>query len=164
MEKFGKSLLFIILMVSTIGCRAYPTQTAHPLSLLPKVNVLIRSCATGIDVMKGLGEVTNVYVVIQNVGGGDASNLTITLSASDEDQMHPDKSYQLQHLPAGYEIVVKLTVDTQNNVETEIEVYVVGDPGVSVIVEKGSCSGPNLYSLGGLISEEGLFSLRKIEP
>lgn len=102
------------------------TATATPTDLpRPKINLFIRTCDTGIDLSHGMGEVTNAYITIQNLGRLESENLQVVLSASDEEREHPDKSYIVQHLPPGHEIALKLTVDTKNNIDTTIQVSVV---------------------------------------
>jgi hypothetical protein len=125
-----------------------PTRTATP-SLtplpsvtptpLPEINVLIAACDTGIDLFNRLGEVTNAYVQVQNVGAVDAQAVQVTLEGSDEEKGHPDKSYRLEHLPAGYEIALKMTVDTKNGEDTSIRVTVTSEEGVSSFAIKDSC-------------------------
>jgi hypothetical protein len=105
----------------------------------PQVNVLIVSCDTGIDIFNRLGEVTNAYVTIQNVGTRGVTDLQVTLSASDEEQTHPDKSYRIGYLPSGYQVSLKLTVDTQSGIDTSIQVEVQGSGGVNELAEKESC-------------------------
>lgn len=78
-----------------------PSSTPTP---EPKVNVLIRSFDTGFDVFNQMGEVTNTYVTIQNVGNREVTNLNAILQTNDEERIHPDKSYSIQDLPSGYEI------------------------------------------------------------
>ena len=115
-----------------------PTPVPSPMPT-PKVNVLIPSCDTGIDLFNQLGEVTNAYVTVQNVGVGEVTNLKVVLQANDEERVHPDKSYTIQDLPPGYEISLKLTVDTGNNVDTTIMVFLNSVEGVNVSARKPSC-------------------------
>lgn len=120
------------------------TQTSSPTPVLsptpaPKVNLLIRSCDTGIDFFNQMGEVTNAYVTIQNVGAREVTNLNIVLQANDEERVHPDKSYTIQDLPPGYQISLKLTVDTTNKVDTTITVVIDSVEGANVSASKASC-------------------------
>jgi hypothetical protein len=117
-----------------------PTPVPSPMPTpAPKVNVLIPSCDTGIDFFNQLGEVTNAYVTVQNVGVGEVTNLKVVLQANDEERVHADKSYTIQDLPPGYEISLKLTVDTGNNVDTTIMVFLNSVEGVNVSARKPSC-------------------------
>jgi hypothetical protein len=125
-----------------------PTRTPSPSSTrppsitptpAPEINLLIAACDTGIDLFNWLGEVTNAYVRVQNVGEIDINQVQITLEGSDEEQIHPDKSYRLDHLPAGYEIALKLTVDTKNGEDTALRVTLTGEGDLSVFAIKDSC-------------------------
>ena len=117
-----------------------PTPVPSPMPTpAPRVNVLIPSCDTGIDLFNQLGEVTNAYVTVQNVGVGEVTNLKVVLQANDEERIHPDKSFTIQYLPSGYEISLKLTVDTANDVDTTIMVFLNSVEGVNVSARKPSC-------------------------
>jgi len=107
---------------------------------LPKVNIMIFTCDTGTDIFNGLGEVTNGYVMVQNVGEVDISNVRVELRANDEGKTHPDKYYELPNLPSGYQIPLRLTVDTENNVDTELEAVVSGDNNIYSTTTKSSCN------------------------
>jgi len=138
-----------------------PTPTATPIPL-PQVNVFIRSCDTGIDIFNGLGEVTNAYVLVQNLGDVDATHLWVAMKASDEEKNHPAKSYQFEVLPGGYEIALKLTVDTKNGTDTSIDVLVTSDEGVNIIASEESCKQRRTdKSVLDALGE--LFEVRKIE-
>lgn len=137
-----------------------PTPTPRP-TQQPKLNLIINACDTGLDIFNGLGEVTNAYVTLQNVGQVDVAALDVTLSASDEGKVHPDKSYHLQYLPAGYEIVLKLTVDTQNGKDTSITATANDQKNLRALAVKASCNARRpdkdiLNSLGKL------FEMRKM--
>ncbi|GEM_PF-2052082 len=114
-----------------------PTPTA---TKMPKLNVLFQTCDTGIDIFSGLGEVTNAYITVQNIGNQDAENVRITLAASDEEKPHRDRQYIVPHLPPQYEISVKLTVDTQSRQDTVLTVHVSAENAVSEAVTKENCS------------------------
>lgn len=115
-----------------------PTFTFTPTARFG-MNAIIQTCDTGMDVFNQMGEVTNAYVTIQNLGNRDLTNLTITLNASDEDRAHPDKSYAVQMLPVGYEISLKLTVDTQSSVDTSIDILATAGQGITATAAKDSC-------------------------
>ena len=115
--------------------QASPTSAPHP-----KLNLLIYTCDTGTDVWNGLGEVTNGYVVVQNVGNADATNIHVSLDANDKDSNdHPDTSYKIQNLPPGYQISLKLTLDTENGVDTVLSANATSDEGISASATKPSC-------------------------
>jgi VCBS repeat-containing protein len=123
----------------TLTLSPTPSQTDTPVPVV-KLNVMIATCDTGVDIFHKLGEVTNAYVMVQNVGNADATGVQATLSASDEQKPHPDKTYLVQNLPAGEEIPLKLTVDTKEGVDTSITVDVTSAEEVSAKAEKASCS------------------------
>ncbi|CAG0980309.1 hypothetical protein ANRL4_01828 [Anaerolineae bacterium] len=104
-----------------------------------KFNVLILGCNTGMDISHGLGEVTNIYALIQNAGTVEASDVRVVASANDEGQSHPDKSQTIQHLPPGYEVTFKLTVDTQFRQGTAVAVEVTNPAGLHVSASKDDC-------------------------
>ena len=127
----------------------------------PKINVLIMTCDTGIDIFNRLGEVTNAYVTVQNVGTGDANDVQIELSAIDEGKPHPDKRFVVQHLPFGYEISLKLTVDTTEKKATSLTVNVTSAEGVKEKATKSSCT--SLVPEKDMIKKMGsLFVVKKI--
>lgn len=97
-----------------------PTRTPTPSAAAVHVDLLIRTCDTGLDIAHGMGEVTNAYLTVQNLGSKPASDLVLLLSSPDEDRSHPDKQYQLKELPVASEVSVKLTVDTQNGVDSSV--------------------------------------------
>lgn len=144
----------------TITLSPTPSLTDTPIPVV-KLNVMIATCDTGVDIFHKLGEVTNAYVMVQNVGNADATVVQVTLNASDEQKPHPDKSYQVQNLPAGEEIPLKLTVDTQERVATSITVDVTSAEEVSAKAEKASCS--SRIAQEDIITQLGkLFVVRKI--
>jgi hypothetical protein len=114
-----------------------PTSSPTPVPA-PLINVFIPTCDLGIDLFNRLGEVTNAYVTIQNVGNLTASNLLVTLTSASESQPHPDRSYTIGHLPEGHEINLKLTVDTRTSDDSPITVTVVGS-GIEESAVKESC-------------------------
>lgn len=105
----------------------------------PKLNLLIVGCDTGLDATHGLGEVKNAWVTVQNVGNSDASQVNITLSANDEGEPHPDKSFSIAYIPPQQQITLKLTVDTTLGAASSIEVVVTSQEGISASSTKLSC-------------------------
>jgi uncharacterized membrane protein len=76
-----------------------------------------------------MGEVTNAFVVVKNAGGVELTNLNVTLYALDEGREHPDKTVELTSLPVGYQVSLKLTVDSTYRQESPIQVEVRSDQG-----------------------------------
>jgi hypothetical protein len=144
----------------TLTLSPTPSQTDTPVPVV-RLNVMIVTCDTALDIFHKLGEVTNAYVMVQNVGNATATAVQATLSASDEQKPHPDKSYLVQNLPAGEEIPLKLTVDTREGVDTSIKVDVTSAEEVSAKAEKTSCS--SRIAQEDIINQLGkLFVVRKI--
>ena len=102
-----------------------PSQTSTP-TLVPSpaaaLSTDILGCDTGIDVLHGMGEVTNAYVRIANPTAVDVPDLCATLRALDEGRPHPDKTKCLPSLPAGYQVTFKLTVDSTYKQDTPVQV------------------------------------------
>jgi hypothetical protein len=124
---------------------ATSTSTSAPLATatLPghaELKVEISGCNTSLDITHQMGEVTNAYVTISNLSKGNLTNVCATLSASDEDRRHPDKSQCVPSLPAGYQVTLKLTVDTGFKVETSIQVEVTTIERVGMTVARESCT------------------------
>jgi hypothetical protein len=105
----------------------------------PAVSVEILGCNTSIDVAHGMGEVTNAFVVIRNVGGIELTNLKTTLNALDEGREHPDKTVEVTSLLVGYNVTLKLTVDSTYQEETPIQVEVTADAGLFQRIGAESC-------------------------
>lgn len=105
----------------------------------PAVAVEILGCNTSIDVTHGLGEVTNAFVVLRNTGGVDLINMTATLRALDEGEEHPDKTVEVSSLLTGYQVTLKMTVDSTYQEETPIQVEVKADGGLFQRVGAESC-------------------------
>ncbi|MBV6395700.1 MAG: hypothetical protein HFACDABA_01280 [Anaerolineales bacterium] len=97
------------------------TSTAQP----PILTVL--GCDTGLDLSHGMGEVTNAYVLLVNPGRFELTNACLTLSAADEGRAHPDKTICAPWLQSGYQVALRLTVDTTANAVTLIQVALVAD-------------------------------------
>ena len=95
-----------------------PTASAVPGSL----SIAILGCDTSVDLTHGMGEVTNAYVTISNSTPSDVQDICATLSALDEGRPQPDKTKCLPSLPAGYQVTLKLTVDTTYQQITPIQV------------------------------------------
>lgn len=116
-----------------------PIATWTSASGQPSVSVEVLGCDTSIDITHGMGEVTNAFVTLENTGNVDLTNLTTTLLALDEGREHPDKTVETTFLQAGYQVTLKLTVDSTYQEETPIQVEVLGDGGLFQRVGAASC-------------------------
>jgi hypothetical protein len=110
------------------------------------VSVEVLGCNTSIDVTHGMGEVTNAYVTLTNAGNVELTNLRVTLEALDEGREHPDKTLEVSVLPVGYEVTLKLTVDSTYRAETPIQVELTGDEGLFQRVGAESCRDIGLFA------------------
>jgi hypothetical protein len=135
------------------------TQTSSPAPKV-KLNVAIITCDTSVDVFNRLGEVTNAYVLIQNIGTMDATQVEVVLKGSDEEKIHPNKSFLVQNLPLGDEIPIKLTVDTQDSQPTRILVDVSTAEKVTATATKISCKS-TFPDMAVIASLGELFVVRK---
>ena len=105
-------------------------------------------CNTGIDLTHGMGEVTNAYVTISNLGSGQLENVCATLRGKDEGRVHPDKTKCLPALAAGYQVTQKLTVDTTFKEDTPIQIDVASNDDLLERVGKDSCTDIGLFPPG----------------
>jgi hypothetical protein len=120
------------------------TLTSSPSG--PSISVEVLGCNTGIDVTHGMGEVTNAFVVLRNTGGVELTNLKATLKALDEGREHPDKTVEVTSLAVGYNVTLKLTVDSTYKEETPIQIEVTGDAGLFQRVGTASCKDIGLFT------------------
>jgi hypothetical protein len=116
-----------------------PVLTFTSVPSQPSVSVEVLGCNTSIDITHGMGEVTNAFVTLENTGSVDLFNLRTTLFALDEGREHPDKTVETTFLQAGYQVTLKLTVDSTYQEETPIQVEVMGDGGLFQRVGAASC-------------------------
>jgi len=123
-----------------------PIATWTSASGQSSVSVEVLGCNTSIDVTHGMGEVTNAFVTLENTGNVDLTNLTTTLMALDEGREHPDKTVETAFLQAGYQVTLKLTVDSTYQAETPIQVEVMGDGGLFQRVGAASCRDIGLFA------------------
>jgi hypothetical protein len=103
-----------------------PTASNLPASL----EIQLLGCDTGFDLTHGMGEVTNAYVTTLNASGLDLTAVCATLSAADEGRLHPDKMICVPSLPTGYQVTLKLTIDTTFQVNTIVNVAVTSSEGI----------------------------------
>ena len=64
-----------------------PTEPSPGIS----TTVEILGCNTSLDISHGMGEVTNAYVTVSNLGNRDLGNFCATLSGLDEGRLTPTK-------------------------------------------------------------------------
>lgn len=125
-----------------------PTSTnTSPASTAAAIALTVLGCDTSIDILRGMGEVTNAYITLKNIGGVQLTNLKITLLALDPgQQIHPDQSAQLTLLPTGYQVTLKLTADTTYRQATPIQIEVISDQGVFPREGAASCRDIGLFA------------------
>ena len=131
-----------------------PTQTTEtgPTPFV-SINTTIIGCNTSIDITHGMGEVTNAYVTISNIGTAELNNVCATLNAEDEGRPHPDKTKCVASLPVGHQVTQKLTVDSTFQKSTSIQVEVTYSLGLLQRVGQDACTNlgifvPNSQDLG----------------
>lgn len=127
-----------------------PTQTAPVTPTdnpngIASVSVRVLGCNTSVDVTHGMGEVTNAFVTLVNTGTRTLTNLKVTLNALDEGREHPDKTVELSALPIGYQVTVKLTVDTTYKKDTPVQVQTVSDQGTFPLEGLASCTDLGIF-------------------
>lgn len=133
--------------ISPTGTATEIPPTPTPTSTrAPAIALEIVGCNTSLDVSHGMGEVTNAHALLRNTGGLDLTNVCATLSASDEDREHPDKQVCIASLPAGFQVIVKLTVDTGYRQDTSIRVDAISNEGISALIEHLSCQQIGLFT------------------
>lgn len=130
-----------------------PTLTFTP-ALVQSVDLEILGCNTSIDILLGMGEVTNAYVNVKNTGNVDLPNTCALLRAIDEDRVHPDKKRCVNNLPVKNQVKFKLTVDSQYRVDTIIQVDVTTNDTVLLRLDRQSCRDISLF--GGVPSDVGV--------
>ncbi len=91
-----------------------------------------------------MGEVTNAYVTISNIGEANLMNVCVTLSAQDEGRPHPDKTKCVASLPPGYQVSEKLTVDSTVGKASPVQVDVMMGSILLQRVAQNSCANIDL--------------------
>ena len=124
--------------LTSISETLLPTATLPPVSTNITVNVL--GCNTSIDILHGMGEVTNAFVNLRNNTGQGVTELCTTLFAIDEDRVHPDKTACIPMLEFGQQVTFKLTVDSSYKKETPIQVEVKSGETLLARVDSPSCT------------------------
>lgn len=84
----------------------------------------------------GMGEVTNAYLSLENPLGPDLTSVCVTLSSEDEGRAHPDKTICISSLPPGYQVAIRLTIDTTFRVSTTVS-FLVTSNGESILMQSG---------------------------
>ena len=125
-----------------------PTDILSPTATAPNLAVLVTvlGCNTSIDVSHGMGEVTNAFITLTNMGNMNLTNLKATLFALDEGRDHPDKTVDIPLLPVDQEVTLKLTVDSTYQAQTPIQVEVSADGGLFQRVGQDSCLDIGLFA------------------
>jgi hypothetical protein len=121
-----------------------PTVTPTPTEVRSVV-VDILGCNTSIDIIHGMGEVTNAYVTVKNTGTVDLPNTCSLLRAIDEDREHPDKKRCVNNLPFQSQVTLKLTVDSTYKQDTVIQVDTSSNDVLLLRVDKPSCTDIGLF-------------------
>ncbi len=120
-----------------------PTLGSTP---FPAVQTKILGCSNGLDVTHGMGEVTNAYITIQNTGTVDLTNVCATLNMLREGRPHPEKTRCISLLPAGYQVTVKLTVDSTLGKDSPVQVDVNSGASLLQRAAQNSCSDFSLFA------------------
>lgn len=136
---------------------AIPTNTLIPVQ---SVEVEILGCNTSIDIMNGMGEVTNAYVVVRNTGTVDLPNTCGLLRANDEGREHPDKKSCVANLPTQNQVTLKLTVDSTYQNDTIIQVDALSNDVVLLRIDRQSCR--DIQLIGGVPADVGV--VEPIQP
>ncbi|MDD2920797.1 MAG: hypothetical protein PHQ36_00800 [Anaerolineales bacterium] len=133
-----------------------PILSTETLAIVPapSVSIDVLGCNTSIDIMHGMGEVTNAYVTVKNTGNADLPNTCALLRAIDEGREHPDKKVCVPNLPIGNQVTLKLTVDSTYKEGTIIQVDALSNDAILLRVDKQSCTDIGLF--GGAPSDTGV--------
>lgn len=122
------------------------TNTATLPSVSPTIIVEVLGCNTSIDITHGMGEVTNAYVILKNNTGNEFLNVCATLFALDEGRIHPDKTVCVPGLPHGYQVTLKLTVDSTYKQNTPIQIEVKSGDTLLSRIGQNSCTDIGLFA------------------
>lgn len=121
-----------------------PTANAGPTPFV-SIRTDILGCNTSLDITHGMGEVTNAYITVSNIGTAELNNVCATLNAEDEGRHHPDKTRCVLSLPIGHQVTQKLTVDTTFKESTRIQVDITYDLGLLQRVPQDSCTDIGIF-------------------
>ena len=123
-----------------------PTNTATLPSVLPNIILEVLGCNTSIDITHGMGEVTNAYIILKNFTGTDMIDVCTTLAALDEGRVHPDKTVCVPELKRGFQVTLKLTVDSTYKADTPIQVEVKSSGNLIARIGQDSCTDIGLFA------------------
>jgi hypothetical protein len=84
-------------------------------------------------------EVTSADVRIKNIGGRDATNVVITLHATDQGARHPDDHIAIERLPVGGEYRATLQVYSTLLQQTVLYLSVTSDQTQSMLFGNYHC-------------------------
>lgn len=144
---------------TTPATQSLPSETPT-ITPIQSVSVEILGCNTSIDILHGMGEVTNAYVTVKNTSTVDLLNTCAQLRAIDEDRIHPDKTVCVANLPVQNQVTLKLTVDSAYKQGTVIQVDTSSSNILLLRVDKPSCTDIGLF--GGAPSDLGV--IKSIQP
>jgi len=119
-----------------------PTITSTP---LVGVNAEILGCNIAVDITHGMGEVTNAYVTISNIGDANLTDVCATFNAQEEGRPHPDKTKCIASLPAGYQVSEKLTADTTLGKASPVQVDITMAGNLLKRVAQNACTNIDLF-------------------
>lgn len=121
-----------------------PTTDTGP-TPFASIRTDILGCNTSIDITHSMGEVTNAYVTISNIGTAELNNVCATLNALDEGRVHPDKTKCVLTLPIGYQVTQKLTVDTTFQKDTPIQIEITDNHGLLQRAAQNACTNIGIF-------------------
>lgn len=102
--------------------RPIPTSTPTPTRIVPKINLIVLGCYIDADPSPAL-TVTNVYILLQNVGQVELTNVTVRVQASNQGKAVIDNSViSIDYMPPSYQIPLMLTADTNISAPTTITI------------------------------------------
>lgn len=130
-----------------------PNETPTSLTMIPTlatfppefIKVDILGCNTSLDITHGMGEVTNAFMTIGNPGTTDLENICATLRGQDEKRLHPDKTKCISSLPAGFQVTLKLTIDTTYKESSPIQVDINSKDALLQRLGKDSCTNIGVF-------------------
>lgn len=122
-----------------------PTDTPTLPPESPNIIVEVLGCNTSIDILHGMGEVTNAFVTLKNNTSTDLTNVCATLNALDEGRVHPDKTVCVPQLTHGQQVTLKLTVDSTYKQNTPIQVEVRSNDNLLSRIGQESCTDIGLF-------------------
>ncbi len=171
---------FLSTVPPSTGTAAIVSPTATVIAVTPSESItptvvsaggalsaIVLGCDTSIDILHGMGEVTNAYVKITNSTVSDVPNLCATLKALDEGRPHPDKTECLPALAARYQVTFKLTVDSTYKQNTPVQVDITSDGRLLQRVGEAACTAigvlpPDVDGLGTPMALPG--SVTPVQP